>query len=136
MDSQQINQVRRFNRAVTQRVGALADSFLNRGRPLGEARFLYEIGRDGAELRKLRTRLALDSGYVSRLLRSLERQGLVRTEADVNDGRVRRVALTRKGLREVEELDRRSDAFAESILMPLSAGQRSRLVSAMAEVER
>src|SRR5215471_13910239 len=124
MDKQQIIQVRRFNRTVTQRVGALADSFLNRGRPLGEARFLYEIGRDGAELRKLRARLELDSGYVSRLLRSLERQGLVRTEADADDGRVRRVALTRKGLRELEELDRRSDAFAESILLALNTSQR------------
>jgi DNA-binding MarR family transcriptional regulator/GNAT superfamily N-acetyltransferase len=136
MDNGQITQVRRFNRSVTQRIGALADSFLDRGRPLGEARFLYEIGRDGAELRKLRARLELDSGYVSRLLRSLERQGLVKTEADANDGRVRRVTLTRKGMREVEELDRRADAFAESVLTPLSASQRNRLTSAMAEVAR
>jgi DNA-binding MarR family transcriptional regulator/N-acetylglutamate synthase-like GNAT family acetyltransferase len=136
MDADQVRRVRSFNRTVTQRVGALKDHFLDRGRALGEARLLYEIGRDGAEVRNLRERLELDSGYVSRLLRSLERQGLVKARSAANDGRVRRVTLTRKGLREVEVLDRRSDAFAKSVLVPLSAAQRDRLVAAMAEVER
>lgn len=132
----QIRQIRRFNRTVSQRIGALNESFLDRGRPLSQARLLYEIGRDGAEVRQLRARLGLDSGYVSRLLRSLERQGLVQARPSTNDGRVRRATLTRKGLREVNELDRRSDVFAESILAPLSVAKRERLVAAMAEVER
>ena len=136
MDADQVRQVRSFNRTVSQRIGALKDNFLNRERPLGEARLLYEIGRDGAEVRNLRARLELDSGYVSRLLRSLERQGLVKARPAANDGRVRRVTLTRKGLREVTELDRRSDAFARSVLAPLSAPQRDRLIAAMAEIER
>ena len=74
--------------------------------------------------------------YLSRLLRSLERQGLVRAQPAANDGRVRRATLTRKGLGEIAELDRRADAFAKSVLAPLSAAQRERLVEAMAEVER
>jgi DNA-binding MarR family transcriptional regulator/predicted N-acetyltransferase YhbS len=131
-----VRQVRSFNRTVTQRVGALADDFLDRGRPLGASRLLYEIGRDGAEVRELRTRLELDSGYVSRLLRSLERQGLVRSDASPGDARVRRVALTPKGRREIAELDRRSDAFATSVLAPLTPAQRQSLTAAMAEVER
>jgi DNA-binding MarR family transcriptional regulator/GNAT superfamily N-acetyltransferase len=136
MDADHVHRVRSFNRAVSQRIGALNDSFLGRGRPLGEARLLYEIGRAGAEVRDLRARLELDSGYVSRLLRSLERQGLARAQAAANDGRVRRATLTRKGLHEVAELDRRADAFAQAVLAPLSAAQRDRLVAAMAEVER
>lgn len=136
MDADQVRQVRSFNRTVSQQIGALNDNFLNRGRPLGEARLLYEIGRDGAEVRDLRARLELDSGYVSRLLRSLERQGLANARPAANDGRVRRATLTRKGLREVVELDRRSNAFAKSVLAPLSAAQRDRLIVAMAEIER
>jgi DNA-binding MarR family transcriptional regulator/GNAT superfamily N-acetyltransferase len=136
MDRDQMDRLRSFNRTVTQRIGALDDDFLDRGRPLGEARLLYEIGRDGAEVRELRAKLDLDSGYVSRLLRSLERQGLVRAEAAPRDARVRQVTLTPKGRREVAELDRRSDAFAQSVLAPLSATQRARLIAAMAEVER
>ena len=72
-----IEQVRRFNRTVTQRIGALNDAFLSRGRPLGQARLLWEIGPDGSDVRLLRSRLDLDSGYLSRLLRSLENDGLV-----------------------------------------------------------
>ncbi len=72
-----IAQVRRFNRTVTRRVGALDDRFLARGRPLGEARVLWEIGPGGCEVRTLRSRLGLDSGYLSRLLRSLEKEGLI-----------------------------------------------------------
>jgi DNA-binding MarR family transcriptional regulator len=78
MNADQMRQVRRFSRAVSQRIGALNDSFLDRGRPLGEARLLYEIGRKGADVRDLRARLGLDSGYLSRLLRSLERKGWCR----------------------------------------------------------
>lgn len=60
MDMQQIQQVRSFNRIVTERVGALNDHFLGRGHPLGEARLLWEIGVEGAEIRALRSRLGLD----------------------------------------------------------------------------
>jgi DNA-binding MarR family transcriptional regulator/GNAT superfamily N-acetyltransferase len=136
MDAAQIRRLRSFNRTVSQRIGALNDRFLDRGRPLGEARLIYEIGHDGAELRALRARLELDSGYASRLLRSLERQGLVKGEAAAGDGRVRRVRLTAKGRREVAELDRRADDFARSVLAPLSAAQQARLIAAMSEVER
>ena len=131
-----MRRVRSFNRTVSQRIGALNNNFLNRGRPLGEARLLYEIGRDGAEVRVLRARLGLDSGYVSRLLRSLERQGLVDAQPAAIDGRVRLAMLTRKGLRELAELNRRSDEFAKSLLAPLSTSQRHRLIAAMTEVER
>jgi DNA-binding MarR family transcriptional regulator/GNAT superfamily N-acetyltransferase len=136
MDAPLIDQVRRFNRAVTERVGALGDRFLGRDRPLGEARLLWEIGEEGAEIRELRARLAIDSAYASRLLRSLEAQGLAAVEASARDGRVRRVRLTEAGIAERRELDRRSDDLARSLLEPLSASQRTRLVTAMAEVER
>ena len=79
--------VRQFNRAWTQRVGALDESFLGSGRPLGPSRLLFEIGSTpgGAVVRELRDRLGLDSGYLSRLLRRLEDEGLVTTGADPDD---------------------------------------------------
>ena len=72
-----VQRARRFNREVAERIGALTDDFLGRARPMGEARVLWEIGPEGTEVRALRTRLTLDSGYMSRVLRSLERQSLV-----------------------------------------------------------
>jgi len=136
MDRDLIDRVRRFNRAVTQRTGALDDSFLARDRPLGQARLLWEIGPDGSDVRLLRSRLDLDSGYLSRLLRSLESDGLVAVEPSHADARVRTARLTSRGLAERAELDRRSDDAAAAILEPLSARDRGRLVTAMAEVER
>jgi DNA-binding MarR family transcriptional regulator/GNAT superfamily N-acetyltransferase len=131
-----VGQVRSFNRVVTQRIGALDDAFLSRDRPLGPARVLWEVGADGADVRALRERLDLDSGYLSRLLRSLERDGLVVVEASDADRRVRTARLTPTGLAEREELDKRSDDAASAVLDPLSPRQRERLVTAMAEVER
>ena len=83
MDPALAQQVRRFNRLVTQSVGALDDSYLRRGRPLSEARLIYEIGAEGKDARALRRKLGLDSGYLSRLIRSLEAQSLVATGKDV-----------------------------------------------------
>jgi DNA-binding MarR family transcriptional regulator/GNAT superfamily N-acetyltransferase len=117
-------------------VGALNDHFLSRDRSLGEARLLWEIGPGGRDVRSLRAQLELDSGYVSRLLRSLESAGLITVGTHESDKRVRIARLTRSGLAERKVLDRRSDELAASLLEPLGAGQRTRLVAAMAEVER
>ena len=136
MSDAMVEQVRRFNRTVTERVGALNDHFLGLERPLGEARLLWEIGLDGCEVRVLRARLGLDSGYLSRLLRSLEAAGLVAVAASGRDGRIRIARLTDKGRAERAALDERADASARSLLAPLSSGQRDRLVSAMRDVER
>ncbi|HEY4193752.1 MAG TPA: bifunctional helix-turn-helix transcriptional regulator/GNAT family N-acetyltransferase [Mesorhizobium sp.] len=134
MDRNQIEQVRLFNRLVTQRVGALQDSYLSRGRPLGEARLLFEIGVEGRDVRQLRALLNLDSAYVSRLLRSLEAQGLVAVAKQAGDGRVRRAVLTAKGRAEFDSYDQLSDELAASILSPLDSSQRARLTAAMSEV--
>src|SRR5215471_1041028 len=136
MNAGQIAQVRRFNRLVTQRVGALEESYLRRGRPLGEARLIFETRAEGAELRALRDRLGLDSGYLSRLLRSLEAQGLVTVESESADRRPRRVRLTSEGRTELAAYDRLSDKLAASMLAPLDADERERLLAAMAEIER
>ncbi|MDG4760914.1 helix-turn-helix domain-containing GNAT family N-acetyltransferase [Micromonospora sp. WMMD710] len=139
MDSTLIAAVRRFNRTVTQRVGALDDEYMAQGRPLGQARLLWEIGPAGAEVAALRARLGLDSGYLSRLLRTLESEGLITVgQADQagGDGRIRTVQLTDAGRTEWTQLDERSDELAASILEPLTENRRERLVTAMAEVER
>jgi DNA-binding MarR family transcriptional regulator/GNAT superfamily N-acetyltransferase len=128
--------VRQFNRTVTQRIGVLEDGYLSSSRPLSHARLLWEIGLDGVQIRTLRARLDLDSGYVSRLLRALEADGLVAVESDPDDRRVRMVRLTDAGVAERTELSRRSDKLVADILAPLNDGQRSRLAEAMADVER
>lgn len=134
--SREVETVRRFHRLVTQRAGALEEHFLGRERPLGQSRVLFEIGREGATLRALRARLGLDSGYLTRLVQALIAEGLVELEAGSRDERVRRARLTDRGRAEFDEIDRRSDEAARTILGPLSESQAAKLVSAMDEVHR
>ncbi|HEY1276131.1 MAG TPA: helix-turn-helix domain-containing GNAT family N-acetyltransferase [Thermoleophilaceae bacterium] len=127
--------VRAFNRLVTRQVGALQDRYLGH-RPLGEARVLFEIGERGATPRDVRARLGLDSGYLSRMIRALERDGLVEAVADPADRRTKRLRLTGAGRAETAELDRISDELASLVLEPLTEDQRRRLLAAQAEVRR
>jgi DNA-binding MarR family transcriptional regulator/GNAT superfamily N-acetyltransferase len=132
----QVAQVRSFNRTVTQRVGALSDDFLSRSRPLALSRLLWEIGTEGGEVVMLRSRLGVDSGQMSRMLRALESDGLIAVTASHADARVRLVRLTEKGLAELGVIEERSDELAASILDPLDEVQRAELVRAMRTVER
>jgi DNA-binding MarR family transcriptional regulator/predicted GNAT family N-acyltransferase len=137
MNDDQIEQVRRFNRLVTRRIGVLSDDYLSRGRPLGEARLIFEIGASGGMgLGRLRNMLGLDSGYMSRLLRSLEAQEMIEVRRKPGDGRAREVVPTARGRKEFAAYDSRSAKFARSMLSPLGEAQRERLVAAMAEIER
>ena len=131
-----VARIRRFNRTVTQSVGALDNEFLGRKRSLGASRLLFEIARGEVELRTLRARLELDSGYTSRLLRGLEREGMVRTTPERSDRRTRIVAVTAAGRREVAKLDRHSDAAARTILASLGTTEHAALLEAMATVEK
>jgi GNAT superfamily N-acetyltransferase len=136
MDRASLDSVRSFNRTVTQRIGALSDEYLERDRPLGASRVLWEVGEREVDIRHLRVRLDLDSGYLSRLLRRLERDGLLVVEPSVSDGRVRVARLTEAGRLERQLLDRRSEELASSLLEPLTDHQGTRLVEAMQVVER
>lgn len=134
--SSHVAQVRRFNRTVTQRAGALNDRFLSLDRPLAMSRLLWEIGTEGGEIVMLRARLGIDSGQLSRMLRALERDELVTVTPSAADARVRVARLTSKGLAERAILDERSDEVAASILEPLDDAERDELVTAMRTVER
>ena len=151
--------VRRFNRSYTQRIGVLEDSFLGLGMPLGSARLLFEIGaaspasqtQPAAQARPatrtlppthtppstqaLRERLGLDSGYLSRLLRRLERDGLIQVIPDPDDRRRRLVSLTEAGQERWKELEHRSDEQARLIVGPLTGRQRERLARALGEAD-
>jgi DNA-binding MarR family transcriptional regulator/N-acetylglutamate synthase-like GNAT family acetyltransferase len=96
---------------------------------------LFEIGTQGATPRDIRARLGLDSGYLARMLRALERDGLVAAEPGA-DRRTKRLTLTAKGRAEMAELDRISDELAAATLAPLTSEQRERLLNAQAEVRR
>ena len=131
-----VKKIRQFNRSVSQHIGALNDDFLGRSRSLGLSRVLFEIGLTGIEVRQLRQRLGLDSGYTSRLINSLEKEGLLTIECSPKDARVRTLALTNTGVEELNILNQLSDKGAKSILKPLCEEQQDELIEAMETVIR
>ncbi|MEV8597416.1 helix-turn-helix domain-containing GNAT family N-acetyltransferase [Streptomyces sp. NPDC052012] len=140
VSTEQVAAFRRFNRSFTRRIGVLNDHYLGQDRPLGEARLLFEIASadapEGVSLRELRTRLGLDAGYLSRMTKRLQDQGMVRLTAHPQDNRLRMVCLTPAGRVEVEEQNRRADALAAGVLRGLDPGQRTRLTEAMTTADR
>jgi DNA-binding MarR family transcriptional regulator/GNAT superfamily N-acetyltransferase len=131
-----IAQLRTFNRELTHRIGAVSDNYLRSGRPLGEARMLFEIGPSGSSERALQRRLGLDAAGVRRMLRALASARLVSTRPDLADARSRFVELTAEGRRAWSQLDRRSAQRATSLLTPLTDSARHRLLAAMAQVQQ
>jgi DNA-binding MarR family transcriptional regulator/GNAT superfamily N-acetyltransferase len=143
----QIERVRAFNRYYTQRLGVLSDHYLDGSHALAlsEARLLFEIGSpataspasgSGVDVRELRARLGLDSGYLSRLLRKLTRLGLVTLHPHPSDRRVRIASLTPAGLQERADLDRRARESVAGLLGGLSTAQRERLIDAQELIRR
>jgi DNA-binding MarR family transcriptional regulator/GNAT superfamily N-acetyltransferase len=123
--------VRAFNRFYTGQIGVLGE-FLHTQHSLTEARVLYELGnREVAEVADLRRDLAIDAGYLSRVLSRLEEQGLVARERSADDARRQRVHLTEDGEEAFVELDRRSAAEIGALLDRLDEERQRRLVAAM-----
>lgn len=133
-----VHALRQFNRYFTRRIGALDDHYLGQDRPLGEARLLFEISEagDSASLRELRTLLTLDAGYLSRMVRSLETQGLVRVRVHPGDSRSRVVELTPVGQAELTEQNRRADGLAAGLLDGLDDTRRGELTAALDTARR
>ncbi len=136
MSDDPVATLRRFNRSWSQRVGVLDESFLGSGRPLGPSRLLFELRGGGTTVRELRERMDLDSGYLSRLLRQLEAEGLISVAPDPADARRRIATLTTQGVAAQQDLDDRSDTIAHRLVDALSERQRVRLADSLDQADR
>lgn len=133
----EINAVRQFNRAYTRRIGLLDRGLLQSEFSLVEARILYELAhRQSTTAAELADFLALDPGYLSRLLAGLARRGLIGRKPSPEDRRAAMLELTPAGSAAFAELDQRSRAQVGEMLETLSDARRRDLVGAMATIER
>jgi DNA-binding MarR family transcriptional regulator/GNAT superfamily N-acetyltransferase len=124
--------IRRFNRFYTVKLGVLSETFLNTPFSLTECRVLQALAhRDGATAVWLGRELDLDPGYLSRLLRDFERQGLILRNPSLQDGRQAMISLTSAGRDAFEPLDRASHTAIGGMLAPLAEADQERLVAAM-----
>jgi DNA-binding MarR family transcriptional regulator/GNAT superfamily N-acetyltransferase len=135
--SDPIATIRRFNRFYTRQIGLLEEGLLDSPFSLTEVRLLYEIAqRPGITATELRRTLALDAGYLSRILRGLRRQGLVSARPPASDRRQRCLGLTDRGRRTFRNLDARSSEEVAAMLARLDPAERRELAGAMAGIER
>lgn len=132
-----IADLRRFNRFYTQKIGVLAEGLLKSPFSLSEARVLYELAHEEPlTATRLGTQLGLDPGYLSRILRSFERRGLIRRTPSQSDRRLRLLSLTAQGRAAFAMLDASSHDQAGAMLHDLSEGEQIRLVAATGMIER
>jgi DNA-binding MarR family transcriptional regulator/GNAT superfamily N-acetyltransferase len=128
--------VRRFGRFYTQRIQVLREAYLDTPFSLAESRVLYELAtREGATAAELGRDLGLDSGYLSRILRRFETDGLLGKERSDGDGRARVLRLTAPGRAAFAPLDANQDAQARQMLAALPGAAADELVAAMRRIE-
>lgn len=133
---QDVAALRRFNRLYTQRIGVLKPGLHDSRFSLTEARLLYELAnRDGLSAGQLCQELGLDAGYVSRMLRGFERDGLLKRRADASDKRRSLLALTAAGRKAYAPLDAASRSEIGALLKPLDEAGRKRLMQAVRGME-
>jgi DNA-binding MarR family transcriptional regulator/GNAT superfamily N-acetyltransferase len=135
--AKQIDEVRRFGRFYTRQIGLLGEGYLGSPLSLTEARVIYELAnRNSATASELTTCLHLDAGYLSRILRSFERKGLVDKTPSESDGRQIVLSLTQTGKEFFAKINSSSRNEVGAMLERLSKTGRRRLVEAMQVIER
>lgn len=132
-----VREVRRFNRFYTKQIGVLQDGLLHSPFSLTEVRVLYEVAhRDRLTAGELGKELGLDAGYLSRVLGSFEKRGLVRRRRSAEDKRQNFLSLTAKGRRVFVPLEARSDQQVAAMLGKVGPKRQNEMVSAMHSIER
>lgn len=132
-----VARVRQFNRTWTEVLGLLDRGLLETDHSLAEARVLFELAqRDGWERSTLRERLAMDASFLTRVLRRLEKRGLVSSQTSAADGRALDVSLTGAGRGAFQVLDQRSSEQVSELIAPLTPDQVHTLTESMAVTSR
>jgi len=134
--AQRVAAVRRFNRFYTRQIGVLDEGYLHSPFSLAEARVVYELAQhEQTTATELGGQLGLDAGYLSRILRSFEKRGLIDKQPSATDGRQNILHLTEQGQAAFATLNTRSRNEIEALLAGLSTADQTRLVDAMALIE-
>lgn len=134
--AQRAQHMRRFNRFYTRQIGVLTDNLLHSPFSLAEARVIYEMAHHtDPTATQLGSELGLDAGQLSRILRELHRQGVIRKKPSSTDKRQTLLGLTAKGQKVFAQLNNQSQLEIEAMLGPLGEGDQQKLIGAMEQIE-
>jgi DNA-binding MarR family transcriptional regulator/ribosomal protein S18 acetylase RimI-like enzyme len=129
--------VRAFNRFYTRRIGVVQEGYLQSRFSLTEARVLYELAHtDGLTATQIGATLGLDGGYLSRMLRVFEQDGLLTRGPSEIDKRQTILALTAAGRDAFAPLEQRSRQEIAAMLSPLPEPAQEAIVGGMQTITR
>ncbi|SEO21437.1 transcriptional regulator, MarR family with acetyltransferase activity [Duganella sp. CF517] len=132
---QQAEVVRQFNRFYTVHLGLLRGRYLDTDYSLSESRMMYELSQSpGCTANHLRTKLGLDAGYMSRMVRSLTERGLIEGVRSARDKRATLLSLTANGQAVIADINHRVSSETVRMLDQLGETQRAELLAAMSKV--
>jgi DNA-binding MarR family transcriptional regulator len=132
-----IDEIRRFNRFYTNIIGLLEQHYLHSPFSLTEGRVLYEIcNTEECSAKKIREKILIDEGYLSRILEGFAKRGLIRKLPSRNDGRLKILLPTEKGKREFASLNTRSNQLVSTMIELLSENEREELLHHMQAIRR
>ncbi|WP_164506373.1 MarR family winged helix-turn-helix transcriptional regulator [Levilactobacillus lindianensis] len=136
MNSQDIHQIRAFDRFYTQTLHLTDKYHLQTTLTLVEARLLLEIGENGRNTAiQLVQELRLDKGYLSRLITRLEANGLLQRTPDERDKRAKVLSLTAAGRDQLALINRRADDQIRRLFVDLTTEETQRVIAAMQVIE-
>lgn len=131
-----IEDIRAFNRYYTGLIGLLNDHLLDSEYSLAEVRILYEINtHQPVSASQIMSEMGIDKGYLSRVLKQLEKNGLISKQVSGEDARVTLVSLTAKGETLFSRLNAASDQQIEALITNLTREQQRTLVEHMQAIK-
>jgi len=132
-----VQELRRFNRYYTNRLGLLGRYRFDTNLTLTEARVVFEIGLAGEHTQSALGRdLKVDMGYLNRVVRRLEARGLISIRQDVRDRRVSVLTLSNSGGAMLAKINADSDAEVQDMLRGMNELEAQALVMHMREAQR
>ncbi len=128
--------IRGFNRFYTNIIGLLDQHFLDTPYSLTEGRVLYEISHmEECSAKKIRQNIAIDEGYLSRIINKFTKQGLIRKTPSSKDKRLHIILLTEKGKKEFSKLNENSNKLISQMIEKLSEQENAELVGMMERIQ-
>ena len=134
-DQELIEKIRSFNRFYTNIIGLLDQHFLDSPFSLTEGRVLYEIcNMEECSAKSIRERIVIDEGYLSRILDSFTKRGLIKKTRSSKDGRLRIIVPTEKGQREFANINTNSNQLIAQMIEKLSPQECVELIQTMERI--
>ena len=132
-----IEKIREFNRFYTKQIGLLTQGLLKTRFPLSQARIIFELAQHGQSMAKdLINELDIDPAYLSRILSTFKKHGLIRKVKSKSDNRQWLLELTPKGRKSFSILNDRASQEVRALLKRLTGEERRRLLNAMHTIEK